>query len=75
MTSHIGSCWDAIHESSRDHEVLQVSQPESGIFLVNLNSPDTHNMLNPLLMGALARAVDRLSAMEPENVLLHPPTY
>lgn len=75
MTSHIRSCWEAIHESLRDHEVVQVSQPESGIFVVNLNSPDTRNMLSPLLIGGLARAVDRLSAMEPGNVLLHPPTY
>lgn len=31
-------------------------------------SPSTHNILSPLLMGALARAVDRLSCLSDDEV-------
>lgn len=31
-------------------------------------SPSTHNILSPLLMGALARAVDRLSFLSDDEV-------
>ena len=68
MASDKISCWESMHDTSQDAELVQVSEPEPGIFVVNLNSPENHNMLTPLLMGAFARTIDTLNAVEPEKV-------
>jgi enoyl-CoA hydratase/carnithine racemase len=64
------SAWTAAYDASKDSTVLQTSEVLPGVFVVKMNSPDTHNMLTPLMMGALAREIDRLSAIADENVCI-----
>lgn len=60
--------WTAAYNDSKDNSVLQTSEVAPGVFVVKMNSPKSHNMLTPLLMGALAREIDRLSAIEDGKV-------
>jgi hypothetical protein len=64
------SAWTAAYDASKDSTVLQTSEVLPGVFVVKMNSPETHNMLTPLLMGALAREIDRLSTIEDEKVCI-----
>ena len=72
MANAAGSCWDSIHDSSRDHELVNVKEPELGIFVLVLNTPQNYNMLTPTMMGAFARTVDYLSSQEAEKVSMRP---
>jgi enoyl-CoA hydratase/carnithine racemase len=60
--------WDISKNASLDHTVLQIREPGSGIWILTMASPSTHNILSPLIMGALARAVDRLSSLDDQKV-------
>lgn len=62
------SIWAAAHDSSRDHEVLKSLEQSPGVWVVTLNDPETHNTLTPTMMGAIARELDRLNRLEPEQV-------
>ncbi|KAL3469810.1 ClpP/crotonase-like domain-containing protein [Aspergillus californicus] len=62
------SAWDISENASLDHTVLQVREHGRGIWILKMASPATHNTLSPLLMGALARAVDRLSSLDVQKV-------
>jgi enoyl-CoA hydratase/carnithine racemase len=64
------SVWTAAYDASKDSTVFQTSEVLPGVFVVKMNSPETHNMLTPLSMGALAREIDRLSAIEDEKVCI-----
>lgn len=59
--------WTAAYDDSKDSSVLQTSEVVPGVFVVKMDSPKSHNMLTPLLMGALAREIDRLSAIEEDK--------
>ncbi|KAL4960341.1 ClpP/crotonase-like domain-containing protein [Aspergillus stella-maris] len=58
------SAWDISENASLNHTVLQVREHGRGIWILTMAAPpSTHNTLSPLLMGALARAVDRISSL------------
>ena len=63
-----GSIWAAAQDSSRDNEVLKSLEHSPGVWAVTLNDPETHNTLTPTMMGAIARELDRLNSLDPEEV-------
>ena len=64
----IMSAWDISENAFLDHTMVQIREHGSGIWILTMASPSTHNILSPLLMGALARAVDRLSSLSDQKV-------
>ncbi|KAJ5598727.1 hypothetical protein N7537_008811 [Penicillium hordei] len=62
------SAWDISQNASLDTTVLQIREHGSGIWILTMASPSTHNILSPLMMGALARAVDHLSSLGDQQV-------
>jgi len=65
--------WDISKNASLDHTVFQIRESGSGIWILTMASPSTHNILSPLIMGTLARAVDRLSSLDDQKVYFNFP--
>lgn len=63
------SVWLTSKDASKDHTVILSREEIPGVWVVTMNQPEQHNMLTPLMMGALAREIDRLSAKDPDEVL------
>ncbi|EXJ60790.1 hypothetical protein A1O7_04943 [Cladophialophora yegresii CBS 114405] len=62
------SIWKTAYDASKDSTVIQTSEVEPGVFVVQMNAPESHNILTPQMMGAVAREVDRLSAMKVDEI-------